>query len=632
MIYRREAIKMDLKLILLFILIVGVGVLVSCSIPLGAIIPSNELSTTDMEESIPIAAPVNPFKAPLYWDAYEYCYTHDDYIPEDVWSANIDWVEENLLPYGYNMIAIDGWGPINYTIFSENGYKMTHHPSWTHDYAWWANNLQSRGMNLGMYWNPLWVSIPAVEAGCKVIGTEIPLEDIIDPNEEAWWFTWVQVDKPGAEEYVKGFVQHFANMGIKWLRVDFMSWYENGFDLGLGIVGPNRPHQHYVTALKWMREACDANDMFLSVVMPHLQDEAEVEQEYAHMVRVNHDCTTGQWGRFSEHGRGIRQSWWSQYSTAFDGYTYWSYIAGRNKMILDGDFIRINTFANDDEKKAVISLHLMAGGPVAVSDQYNTIGSNLWLYQNTELLALRTDGFVGKPLTNDPNNVQSQIWKGQMSNGDWIVGLFNREDSAQTRSIDYATDLGIVEGAYTRDLWTHTDLGTKTSYSASVPAHGVIMLKIVSIDPNKVVAPAFDPLEGIYSSPQSVVISTTTTGSTIHYTTDGTTPTTSSPVYSAPIDVSVTTTIKAFAVKSGMTDSNVFTGTYTMLESLPSPWITSDIGSVSPAGSASYNGATSEYINKGAGWDIEGTADAFHYICGIRKQYKCLGQSRCDDP
>lgn len=56
------------------------------------------------------------------------------------------------------------------------------------------------------------------------------------------------------------------------------------------------------------------------------------------------------------------------------------------------------------KEKSVVSLHLMAGGPVSIADQYNTIGSFLWIYQNAELLALNVDGFVGKPLTNNPSD------------------------------------------------------------------------------------------------------------------------------------------------------------------------------------------------------------------------------------
>ena len=150
-------------------------------------------------------------------------------------------------------------------------------------------------------------------------------------------------------------------------------------------------------------------------------------------------------------------------------------------MILDGDFIRINTMANDEEKKTVISLHLMAGGPLSVADQYSTIGNDLWLYHNTELLELNQDGFVGKPLSNDPTDKSSQIWKGQMLNGDCIIGMFNREDSIETRHLDFST-LGIEGSAKVRDLWAQTDLGAINSIAANIPPHGCLIYKVVPGD------------------------------------------------------------------------------------------------------------------------------------------------------
>lgn len=419
----------------------------------------------------------NPYKAPLYWNPYEYCYTTDGHIPESEWAANIDWMEQNLKPYGYNMICIDGWG--DDSNYNRHGYRTTHSSNWTHNYAWWANKLKGRGMELGIYNNPLWIIRNAAEDGLLIKGTSIPISSLIDDSENSLWFTWVQVDRPGAEEYVKGYIQYYADMGVTYLRVDFLSWFEDGFDKNLGAVGVNRPHWEYETALRWMKEACDANEIFLSLVMPHLKNEAETEIQYGHMVRINEDVAHGQWDRFNNFDRGIRHSWWSQWYNTFDGYTYWSHVSGRNQVILDGDFIRLNTMANDDEKKTVISLHLMAGGPLSVADQYTTIGNDLWLYQNTEMLALNLDGFVGKPLfTNDPTDEASQVWAGQMSNGDWIVGFFNREDNTRNRSLDFSW-LGFNGSATVRNLWAHQDLGVMSSYAVDVPPHGCVILKVI---------------------------------------------------------------------------------------------------------------------------------------------------------
>lgn len=79
--------------------------------------------------------------------------------------------------------------------------------------------------------------------------------------------------------------------------------------------------------------------------------------------------------------------------------------------------------------------------------------------------------------------------------------------------------------------------------------------------------PTFSPAGGSYSSAQSVIITCATSGATIRYTTDGSTPTSSSPVYSGPITVSSTTTLKAYATASGMIDSAVASATYTISSS-----------------------------------------------------------------
>ena len=417
--------------------------------------------------------PGNSFKAPLYWDSYEYDLKADGAIPEKEWSANIDWVEKNLKPYGYTMVAIDGWGD---EVFNQDGYRSSHSREWTHDYAWWSKNLQSRGMTLGIYNNPLWIVRAAALAGVKIKGTDLPIRSLWDENEKAK-FTWVQVDRPGAEQYVKGYVQYYADMGVRYLRIDFLSWYASGHDRYLGTVGPRRSQAQYETALRWIKEACDANGIFLSLVMPDLDHGGETEVHYGDMFRVDEDCGAGGWWKFSDYRRGARLPGWSQYGGPFDGLTYWSHLAGRNQVILDPDFLRINTFQSDDEKKSAVSLCLMAGAPVTVADQYDTIGDNLWVYQNRELLALNEDGFVGKPLTTDPRNESSQTWTGQMSNGDWIVGFFNREKEARARSIDFAT-LGFTGDAYARDLWAHKNLGPMASYRISVPPHGCVMLKV----------------------------------------------------------------------------------------------------------------------------------------------------------
>jgi RHS repeat-associated protein len=84
-----------------------------------------------------------------------------------------------------------------------------------------------------------------------------------------------------------------------------------------------------------------------------------------------------------------------------------------------------------------------------------------------------------------------------------------------------------------------------------------------------VATPTFSPAAGTYNSAQTVTISDTTSGSSIYYTTDGSTPTTSSTKYSGAITVSATKTLKALATATGDTNSAVATAAYTLVAPTP---------------------------------------------------------------
>ncbi len=72
-----------------------------------------------------------------------------------------------------------------------------------------------------------------------------------------------------------------------------------------------------------------------------------------------------------------------------------------------------------------------------------------------------------------------------------------------------------------------------------------------------VATPVIAPGTGTYSGAQSAAITCATAGAVIHFTIDGSTPTAASPVYSGPIAVAATETIKAMAHKGGFLDSAV---------------------------------------------------------------------------
>lgn len=92
-----------------------------------------------------------------------------------------------------------------------------------------------------------------------------------------------------------------------------------------------------------------------------------------------------------------------------------------------------------------------------------------------------------------------------------------------------------------------------------------------------VATPTDTPGQNTYSSAQTVALADATSGSTICYTTNGTTPAAATPgtcsngtTYSGTFSVSVTTTVKALGTKSGLLNSGVLTSIYT----ITTPWQT----------------------------------------------------------
>lgn len=79
-----------------------------------------------------------------------------------------------------------------------------------------------------------------------------------------------------------------------------------------------------------------------------------------------------------------------------------------------------------------------------------------------------------------------------------------------------------------------------------------------------VATPAFNLSSGVYTNAQSITISCATANAVIRYTTDGTSPTSSSTVYSGALTVAATTTIRAKAFVAGMNDSGEVSAIYTI--------------------------------------------------------------------
>ena len=156
----------------------------------------------------------------------------------------------------------------------------------------------------------------------------------------------------------------------------------------------------------------------------------------------------------------------------------------------------------------------------------------------------------------------------------------------------------------------------------NIDANGVALTTSITITVSAagiVGAPTPSVESGTYTENQKVALESSTEGATIYFTTNGVEPgRTTGTRYTAPIPAggmegqSITTTIKAIAVKDGMQDSEVKTFTYTI--EIPKPIVKHTItataganGSISPSGKVEVvEGADQTFsITANDGYEIE---------------------------
>ena len=122
--------------------------------------------------------------------------------------------------------------------------------------------------------------------------------------------------------------------------------------------------------------------------------------------------------------------------------------------------------------------------------------------------------------------------------------------------------------------------------------------------------PTFTPAAGTYDEAQSVAITSTQQGVTIYYTIDGSTPTTSSAVYSAAISIESSKTIKAYAVKTGFKNSEIATAAYVINSVVAPPSTNVAVGAYLTARDVTLSSATSGaavHYNTGDGTQVPPT-------------------------
>jgi alpha-galactosidase len=145
----------------------------------------------------------------------------------------------------------------------------------------------------------------------------------------------------------------------------------------------------------------------------------------------------------------------------------------------DPDMLEVgNGKMTDDEYRTHMSLWCILAAPLLAGNDLSTMTkATLEILTNPEVIAV----------DQDPKGVQGhrvsqvgplEVWVKPLADGSQVVGLFNLGESVNPVTVRFS-DIGAPGSASLRDLWAHKSLGSfQDHYTASVPNHGVVMIKV----------------------------------------------------------------------------------------------------------------------------------------------------------
>jgi len=145
----------------------------------------------------------------------------------------------------------------------------------------------------------------------------------------------------------------------------------------------------------------------------------------------------------------------------------------------DPDMLEVgNGKMTKDEYLTHMSLWCILAAPLlAGNDLSKMTQATLGILTNPEVVAVDQDpkGVEGHRISQVG---PLEVWAKPLADGSQVVGLFNRGESMNPVSLDFR-DIGVSGSATIRDLWGRKDLGSfQDHFTASVPKHGVVMIKV----------------------------------------------------------------------------------------------------------------------------------------------------------
>ena len=198
-------------------------------------------------------------------------------------------------------------------------------------------------------------------------------------------------------------------------------------------------------------------------------------------------CQYG-WGKVWEWGPQVGGNLWRTSGDISDNYGRMTSIGFREAGLAryagpghwnDPDILEVgNAGMTPDEQRTHFSLWAILAAPlIAGNDLTKMSPETKSILLNKEVIAIDQDP-LGKQGDRAYATGPLEVWTKPLKGGAVAIALFNRTSEAASMNLELAK-IGWHGRAKAHDLWEHRDLGVvNTNYTAIVPAHGVVLLRL----------------------------------------------------------------------------------------------------------------------------------------------------------
>ncbi len=413
---------------------------------------------------------------PMGWNSYD---AFGDNVVESEVLANARYVADKMQPVGWDTIVVDycwsdpgahdnnrnarAGAPLAMDQFGRLLPAPNRFPSAVDGAGFkpLADQVHALGLKFGIH---IMRGIPrnSVHANLPIEGSNFTAADAANTNDKCPWcpdMFGVSSNAAGQAWY-DSCARLWASWGVDYIKVDDLS------------------SPYHTAEVEMVRHAIDRSGR--SIVFSTSPGETPVARAAHVMTNANLWRVSGDfWDDWKslDHEFTLASRWKN-----FVGPGHWpdadmlplGHLSIAHRSVGSDRFTRFTP----DEQLTHLSLWSLLPSPLMVGA--NLPDNDAWtlaLLTNPEVLTVNQDslGLAAQRLTNVPAGVE--IWTKKLADKSLAVGIFNRGKAVMPVNLVWH-DLGLRTRPAVRDLWLRKDLGRAKNFTAEIPPHGCVLLRV----------------------------------------------------------------------------------------------------------------------------------------------------------